>query len=308
MDNNETRTKILSILKIKGPALPVHIARESGISMLFAGAFLSELAREDAIKISKTKVGGSPLYYLKGQENLLDNFYKYLPEKEREAFLMLQKEKILEDKKQHPAIRVALRCIKDFAVPFLKDGEIVWRFHTTSESEVRGILEPKAEVKEVKQPLKEEVKQEIKKITTERKDKQLDIGLKPIKKGKFQKKKVESFQNPLVIEETKKEKPKPEFIIHITEKINRKYKIIEEKNYAPREYKCIVQINSELGPINFLTFAKDKKKISETDIKKALSEAQKIPLPTLFLHNGELSKRAQEYARKYFSVLKVEKI
>jgi hypothetical protein len=346
INQNDTKAKILGILRIKGPSLPVQIGRESGISMLFAGAFLSELASEDSLTISKMKVGGSPLYYLKGQEPMLDNFYKYLPEKEREAFLMLKQKKVLEDKKQLPAIRVALRSIKDFAFPFKKDEEIFWRFHTTSEEEVRSILEPGEEkeveeVKEVKQELGQEIKQETKQeekqeleigqevhseteqevkpspeVKHEKKEKQLDIGIKSAKKEKqparTRKEKIipkqEKFENPLVLEEVKEEKPKSEFVSKIIERINKKYKIIEEKEYTNKEYSCVVQINSDLGPMNFLVFAKDKKKISETDIKQALSESQKIPLPALFMHNGEISKKAQEYCAKYFSVLKSEKI
>ena len=41
-----TKQKITQILKIKGPSLPVQIARETGLSSLFAGAFLSELVNE----------------------------------------------------------------------------------------------------------------------------------------------------------------------------------------------------------------------------------------------------------------------
>jgi hypothetical protein len=358
INQNDTKAKILSILRMKGPSLPVQIGRESGISMLFAGAFLSELASEDSLVISKMKVGGSPLYYLKGQEPMLDNFYKYLPEKEREAFLMLKQKKVLEDKKQQPAIRVALRSIKDFAFPFKKDEEIFWRFHSVGEEEVRSILEPqetkevenearsevkqeaeqekkpeletevkkeaeikqetKGEIKpvlEIKQETKQEIKQEIG-IKKEKKERQLDIGIKSARKEKqparTRKEKItpkqERFENPLVIEEVQKEKPKSEFVSRAISKISGKYNMIEEKSYNPREYSCIVQINSDLGPMNFLALAKDKKKISETDLKQALSEAQKIPLPALFIHNGEMSKKAKEYCEKYFSILKAEKI
>jgi len=340
-DPLETKNKILSILRFKGPSLPVHVASQTKISSIFAGAFLSELANEEAIKISNIKVGGSPLYYIKGQESMLDPFYKYLPEKEREAFLLLKQDKILEDKKQEPAIRVALRSIKDFAVPFKKDEEIFWRFHSTTEQEVRAILEPKTEeekelpepkakeekkeeieektpVKEEKQEEKEK-KQEIipepKPIQPAKKEKQLDIGMKIARKEKREKPKSfkrsapEVFENPLIIkEEVKKERPKSPFVAGIIEKINSKYKLIEEKYHKPKEYSCIVQVNSDLGPINFLAFANDKKKLSETDLRKMLSEAQKIPLPALVLHKGELSRKAIDYSKTYFSILKVEKI
>ncbi len=40
------RKKIIDILKAKGPSLPVQIARETELTSLFAGALLSELAKE----------------------------------------------------------------------------------------------------------------------------------------------------------------------------------------------------------------------------------------------------------------------
>ena len=77
----DTNKKIIDILKSKGPGLPVQIASQVGISSLFAGAFLSELAGGKEVKISKMKVGGSPLYFLNGQEKELEKFYTYLPHK-----------------------------------------------------------------------------------------------------------------------------------------------------------------------------------------------------------------------------------
>src|SRR3989338_4652198 len=137
----EIKSRIVSTIRLRGPSLPVQIAHQTEISSIFAGAFLSELAGEKAIKISNTKVGGSPLYYLQGQEHLLENFYQYLPGKEKEAFLLLKENKMLQDKEQLPAIRVALRSIRDFAKSFSKDAEIFWRFHSVTEEQVREMLE-----------------------------------------------------------------------------------------------------------------------------------------------------------------------
>ena len=60
--------------------------------------------------------------------------------------------------------------------------------------------------------------------------------------------------------------------------------------------------------MNFLTQAKDKKTISETDIKKLLSTAQKIPLSAFLIYTGSLSKKAQEFVLKYASILKTKKV
>ena len=86
------------------------------------------------------------------------------------------------------------------------------------------------------------------------------------------------------------------------------FRITEEKDYKSKEYNCIVEINSELGKILFLTQAKDKKIISDLDIKNLLSKSQSIPLPALLIYTGNLSKKAQECLEKYTSILKAKKI
>ena len=132
-DTSGLKENILSVLRQRGPSLPVHIARGTNLSILFASAFLSELLSERKIKISNMKVGSSPIYYIPGQETQLENFSHHLNSKEKEAFGILQNKKILKDTEQNPAIRVALRSIKDFAIPFQKGEEIFWRYFTTEQ-------------------------------------------------------------------------------------------------------------------------------------------------------------------------------
>ena len=96
-DTSELKEKILSTFKQRGPSLPVHIAGATGLSILFASAFLSELFSEKKIKISHMKVGSSPIYFLPGQEHLLENFSQYIKGKEKETFLLLKEKKILKD-------------------------------------------------------------------------------------------------------------------------------------------------------------------------------------------------------------------
>jgi len=333
----EARKKIVSILQVKGPSLPVQIAREVQVDSLFAGALLSELADEKKIRISNMKVGGSPLYYLQGQEPKLEGFYKYLPGKEREAFLLLKEKKILEDKSQAPAIRVALRSIKDFSVPFSKDDEVWWRFHTTTEQEVRDFLEPKKQksqeskiqpkvkpkvgtsstevIKEVKLPVSKPVSKEetkdvkkvkklvepnlsgekktrlskeetkvVKKIKTE---KQLDIGLKNTVKKIV--KTVKKVQNKL--------KEKPDFVVKIIEILkSNNIEILEEKDVKKIEFSCVVRIGSDLGKMRFLCVARDKKRITENDLKLAYQASQSLKMPILVLFPEEVNKKALEFA------------
>ena len=97
--------------------------------------FLWKLISERKIKISSMKVGNSPIYLLPKQEPRLEKFSQHLKSKEKDAFLLLKEKKFLRDKEQDPAIRVALRAIRDFAIPFRRNGEIIWRYFMIPESE-----------------------------------------------------------------------------------------------------------------------------------------------------------------------------
>ena len=73
---------ILDFIRIKGPSLPTQIAKHIGKDSLMASVYLSELASTKKILISWLKVGASPLYYLPGQQNKLQNFSSKLNEKD----------------------------------------------------------------------------------------------------------------------------------------------------------------------------------------------------------------------------------
>jgi len=152
----EKKEKIITFLRQNGPTLPVTISKVIEMDPFFASAILSEVLGEKRIRASHMRVGSSPLYFLEGQENMLEKMSSSLKSVEREAFERLREKKVLVDSAETPAIRVALRGIKDFAVPFKLDEQIMWRYAFFSEDEVRKMLLPKQE--EIrKEILKEDV-------------------------------------------------------------------------------------------------------------------------------------------------------
>jgi hypothetical protein len=168
-DAGQIKEKILRIVNANGPSLPVRISKELGMSPLFASAFLSELLSNKQLKISNLKVGNSPLYFIAGQESQLENFAEHLGSKEKEAFLLLKEKKFLEDATQQPAIRVALRLIRDFAVPFKKEDRIFWRYFTIPESDFNLEAKPmKVKEKKEEKP-KEKVEVKVKKKAVKKK-------------------------------------------------------------------------------------------------------------------------------------------
>ena len=131
MPNNipELKDKIISFIQRNGPSIPVHISKQINENMIFTGAVLSELASNKKLLISNAKIGGSPVYYLSGQEYKLSQvLYPYLKDVYKKVHDLLRQKIILRDKELEPWQRVALRESKDFAIMLsLQDGEIFWK-------------------------------------------------------------------------------------------------------------------------------------------------------------------------------------
>lgn len=261
-DPNEIKERIISVLKSKGPSLPVHIAGEIKSSILFSSAFLSELVSENRIKISHMKVGSSPLYFLTGQEPSLEKFPQYLKSKEKEAFLLLKEKKFLKDKDQNPAIRVALREIRDFALPFKSGEEIIWRYFLVPESEFKIREEKPVEI-EIKKPALVKVEME----------KPLDILIKEEPEIKPKKRKIYK----------KKDSGKEEkFFSDVKEFLSENsIDLLDIKNFGKKEIILRVKDGEEK-----LLVAYNKNKIGEDDIIKASKKASKENLPYMILGLG----------------------
>jgi len=318
MQNNllDKKRKIIDIIKRRGPSLPVHIANETGLSMLFSSAFLSELLGDKEIAISKLKVGGSPLYYFQGQESQLENFIKHIEPKEQEAFEKLKQKQILEDEKQEPAIRVALRNIKDFSYPIEINKKLYWRFYSINEQKAKEKLKQEIKPfieKELPTPPQETPKQIPIQIEQTTKP---NIGESIIKeipriqitseKNIEQKSLIGTKPQSQKIESKKQEK---EFVKNIIEFLQKEdIELLEEYKIHKKEYQGKIRINSDLGKIEFLLIAKDKKKVTENDFAVAIQNSNTQKLPIFFISPGEIAKKAQTFLDEWKNFLKFKKI
>jgi len=278
------KQEILKILNEKGPNLPIRLSKEIELSPIFTSAILSELVNERKVKVSNLKIGSSPLYLLPGQEQKLENFADNLAGTEKSAFLKLKQEKILEDKKQTPAIRVALRNIKDFSVPFKKDEEIFWRFHSVTEQEIRKMLEKPVKKEKLKPKTTQVSSKEIEK---EPKEQQLDIGLNLIKPktAKPTTKSGESF-----LEEVKSFLEKRDIKIIGLEEVDKR--------------KVIAKININSQP--YLLAAYNKKRVIEKEILKIYKTAEKFSIPYYIITREKPTKKISETMKAYKRLLKID--
>ena len=281
----ETRDKVLEFIGKTGPVLPSQISKLIGTDMILANAHLAELTASQKLKISAIKVGGSPLYYLPGQENMLQSFTSNMNDKEKKAYDLLQQSKVLRDAEQEPVIRVALREIKDFAMPlyvnYNNSKEIFWKWYLVSDQESELLIKQKLQIFE--QPA-QEIQQTIEKdeIKPEQKTKE------PVQRDAKAKRERRAYKP--------RKEAEDDFLINITKffeknKINVVSSEVLKRN---SEIDFIVEIPSVVGSLQYYCKARNKKRISDSDLSNAYVRGQLKRLPVLLLSQGELSAKAQE--------------
>ncbi|MBL7101043.1 MAG: hypothetical protein ISS23_03760 [Nanoarchaeota archaeon] len=267
----ELKNQILEIVKKEGPILPVQISQKVVSNILFTSAILSDLIRQNQIKISKAKIGNSPVYYTKGQEQKLQLLYKHLSESPRKVYDLIKEKKILKDKELEPWQRVAVRELKDFATMLIvnyKTGqEIFWKWYLMPEEEA-------------KQKITDLLKKEI---PAQKKE------------GKKEPEKKEEKQTKI------KESKKPERIDGFYGLINNYFtenrlKVLEEKALRKNtEYEFTIEVPSTLGNLKYFVKAKNKKKIGDAELNMSYTSGEKKKLPTMFISTGELTKKAEKF-------------
>lgn len=285
-------SEVLSIVEEKGPVLPRDVVKEVGGDTFLVGAILSQLVDKKEIKISHTKIGGSPVYYVSGQEEKIQELYKYLHEKEKKAYDILKIKKVLRDTTEQPAIRVALRNIRDFAKPLevkIKGvKEIFWKWYLleniSAENHIREIVKKEMPVpiveKEAPKPIEEE-KPEIAK----------------------EKQQILPKEEPEQIEEEQELLSKINTTFH-----TKNIEVIEKKIIRKNsEIEMIINIPSPVGKLKFFCKIKNKKKNSDKDLSSAYVEGQMKKLPVLYVTTGDFTKKAKQMLEEdfYMSILKI---
>lgn len=304
-DINQTKERILSIIQNKGPSLPVQIAHTINISPLFTSVFLSELYEDAKLRMSHMKIGSSSLYLIPGQEAQLENFTEHLDPREKQAFFLIKKELVLEDDKQLPVMRVALRAIKDFAVPFkltINGSEkIFWRYYLLTneetDSKLQRIFNPLAPAPEKKKEISEPI---ISLLTTP--------SALPSSAPQ-----IEAEPENSVIAKSKRAKKKKSRAFEFPDKLkeyllSKDIEILETLVEKKKEFAAKIRADTLFGKQEYYLIAKDKKKINEADIALALQKAHLEKMPSLIVSPGEIEQKALNYIKEWRNLVKFEKL
>ncbi len=313
----DLKYKVIDHLTRYGPSLPVQISKQINSNILFAGAVLSELIANQKVKISSAKIGGSPVYYIGGQEHKLVMLYPHLHEREKKAYDLLKENKVLYDKSLEPWQRVALRDLKDFAHPVEHNNELFWRWYLVQEEEALDIIKESFKQNIVQEmPVKEEINevkvepQVVQNPQVEIKETKLEqplVNLEEIQKQlEFkQEVKLEVKEEKKIKVRKKRVKKTPEEFYNLinnyftSKNINKIEESIIKKN---KEFDFIAELNTNLGLVRFFITVKDKKKISDADLSLSHNKSQLKKLPLIFLSSGELDKTAKEYMQSNYLI------
>lgn len=302
IDVQALKNQILEIVRKEGPVLPAQISQKVVSNILFTSALLSDLASQDQVRMSKAKIGGSPVYYIKGQEPKLQMLYKHLGEKLKKIFDLLKEKRILRDKELEPWQRVAVREIKDFSVMITVNHqgaqETFWKWYLVHDEEAKKVITDTIKKEMPEEPKKEELKPEPKE----------ELKKEPAKELK---------QEPK--EEVVKEK-KETVRKHVTSGdrfygllntyfSDNRIVILEEQALRKNtEYEFVIGIPSALGNLKYFVKAKNKKKISDAELNMAYTTGERKKLPTIFMSTGEMTKKAEQYLETHLKGLVFKKI
>jgi hypothetical protein len=304
----DIKKKIITFLETNGPSLPVRIAKSIEMTPMFASAIISELISTKRVITSNMRIGASPLYLLPGQEQKLEEHTDNLKSVEKEAFLKLQKEKVLTDEIQSPAIRVALRTIKDFAAPFKFNEKILWRYIFTPKEEIEKILAPKKALEKViqKEPVKREIVSEKKEKIPQEPAIPKIIPVKTEIRKEAPKKVENIFEKKQILEKKPVEQTSSKTFLKEVEEFleTQNTKIISIEEVDKRN--VIAKIESPTQ--SAMLFAFKKKRITEIELMKCYKKAKESNLPYHIIIQGDLTKRMNETIDAYKKLTKVDRL
>ena len=298
--------QVYEFIRENGPILPSAIADHFKISTLFASAYLSELSSKGLVEVSSIKVGGSPLYYVPEQRERLTEYKENLHEKEQRSFDMLKERGIIDDHELELVDRVAMRKMKDYAIPLNvslgSETRLFWKFYTLTDEEasqnIRMLLQPpparepaqetpaeptKTPVAESKEVVMEEPEQTRIQETPREQRVEEPSSQQPIEKYTIRTEKSTHdglAKDPLGAKLT---------AYFAKKEISVLYAEIARKG---KEVYGVVEVPSVIGELEYFFYAKEKSSITEKDVKEAYAESALLGYPLLYIAKGKIAKSA----------------
>jgi len=289
----DSKDKIIEYIRKNGPSQPIKVAKELGVDSIIASALMANLASKKLLNISHMKVGGSPLYYLKGQEKDLQRFSEKLPSMEKEAFELIKSRLVLRDDELQPSMRVAISHIPDFAKPItvmLRDSQEIkfWKWYLLSNDQTSEIIKNRYFKAEERQD--DEKDEEIKQKGLKSFGEKVKESIKPTE--------VEEKEG-LKKEEEKKEEGSFDGIPNeIKEELEKRRLVIEKHNTTKGKDSEIIAHIEGFQRQKIFVYITRKKRINEKDIAIAHLKSELSKALLIIMHKGEFTKDAMQLLKE----------
>jgi hypothetical protein len=342
---DDLKKYIVDFIATNGPTLPITISKKIGKPLIITNAILSQLCEDGLLQKTSMQIGSSHIYFLRGQEQQLENFISYLKGSEKIAIERLKKEKVLQHEGLDLALKVALANMKDFAkvikIKIGNEEKIFWKYFLVSNQEAEAIINERFKVAEQQQqpspsaPLQSptqlsqpstlqtlQTPQAIKPSLIQEKPLQLQQQLIPEVQKEEEAREVWEGEKEEK-ERREEEKVEVEKAKKAEKKKERKKGKVAKKKATPEDFISFINANfSSIRKINdamyeaskeivdekikFLVVIKAKEKISDVDLILAMREGEERKMPVIVLTKGTLTKKAKEIASKSGSFLIVK--
>ncbi len=310
----DNREEIVRFVRVHGPLLPAQLAKEINTNILFASALLGELVSLKKLKYTRVKSGSSPFYYVSGQESRLQVLAQFLKGKEKEAHDLLKEEWVMRDTAIEPWQRVALRELKDFAVPLEVDiqgkVELFWKWYMLDNERVKAKIATLLGIEQkTERELVESVKEDVTSVVS------APTVIVPSVEKPVERKKIE-LEPPKPKVEPELPKPKTVKLLVGSAFYNRIHEFTKKENLSiieetmikkSKEYTFTVRVPSKIGELSYLLIAKAKKTLNESDLILAVHEGTLKKMPVLLVAPGSLNKKAEAYLKRHIGNMLVFK-
>lgn len=150
--------KVIAFLKDNGPSLPVEIGKSISYNSFVTKAILLELINKGLVKKSKRAIGGSLVYYIEGQADLMrQRLYDDLGIPDKKVLDKIKAKGRVKVSDLTPHERAFIKGLLDFIEIEKKDDDYLITHHSyNGEAEKQEKEEP--EIKPVEVPRKKEAK------------------------------------------------------------------------------------------------------------------------------------------------------
>jgi hypothetical protein len=275
------KDKIIEFIKENGPSLPVQVVSKIGGDSFIANAYLSELVDSKALLQSSEKVGSVPLYYLAGQEKLMEKKLKDLNFTVKTA-RTFQKKRV-EDTPELDAKRDN----------FNKRLEKIEAEESQRKETKKSALERARELikRTVKRPRVVEIPRVEVPVRVERP--RVEVRLKVSKPMRPKIERPEDVKAPSFSKNA----------LDFLEGLN--VDILKSEKIKDNSGAFIIRAPSSVGPLKFYVKLWSKKRLNKSDIAESYALALEKKMPVIILTNGTVAKTTRKYLKEVGGFVRV---